>query len=493
MRRGLHALLIGFLIAGQPLSPATIAVGGGCTLADAITAANTDVAVGGCSAGAGVDVIELTTDVSLTTELPQVTSGIALEGNEFAISRAPGAPDFRILDLRVDGAVALRNVTISNGSTTTSGGGIYNDATVLSLTNARITDNQATVYGGGIMAGDQSELIWMSGSTVSGNQAGNAGGGLYQGWGVETRISGSTLSGNSAGYVGGAVLQGEYSYLNMTNSTVSGNSAQDAGGGIYATFFSYQTNLFNSTVIGNSAAAGGGVVFDVALYHTDDGVLADTVMVANAGGNCLAVSDFVDVHDLGGNFDDDGSCVGASPAAAGVDIDATLADNGGPTSTHAVMPGSVLIDAGGPCGFENDQRALPRDPICDSGAVEFDPAPVGGTLTGALGVSAICTDTTTGQSVSFPLSGGATSWDCESEGLAVNPGNTIKQDIRGSVINGTAGSIVGLIPERASCRNTTTGQRVDLSLSSPSWDCVEAGLSVTAGDRVRVITWGAVP
>ena len=47
------------LVHGQGLA-ATIYVTGACTLIDAITAANTDTATGGCPAGSGADTIVLT-------------------------------------------------------------------------------------------------------------------------------------------------------------------------------------------------------------------------------------------------------------------------------------------------------------------------------------------------------------------------------------------------------------------------------------------------
>ena len=81
--------LVLLLILPQPLYPATITVDETtCTLVDAITAANTDTAVGGCTAGSGADTIDLTTSVSLTVVdnvtygpngLPVVTSDITVD------------------------------------------------------------------------------------------------------------------------------------------------------------------------------------------------------------------------------------------------------------------------------------------------------------------------------------------------------------------------------------------------------------------------------
>lgn len=52
-----------------------------CTLADAITAANTDTATGDCPAGdSGADTIILQADVTLAAALPEISSTITIEG-----------------------------------------------------------------------------------------------------------------------------------------------------------------------------------------------------------------------------------------------------------------------------------------------------------------------------------------------------------------------------------------------------------------------------
>ena len=50
-----------------------------------------------------------------------------------------------------------------------------------------------------------------------------------------------------------------------------------------------------------------------------------------------------------------------------------LADNGGDTLTHALLPGSPAIDAGGDCDEPFDQRGVPRPqgPACDIGGYEL--------------------------------------------------------------------------------------------------------------------------
>jgi hypothetical protein len=85
-----------------------------CTLASAITAANTDTAVGGCPAGNGADVLNLTTSINLTAPLPSLSTPISINGNGHSIQRTGGA-DFRILHVASTGHLTLNNTTLSGG------------------------------------------------------------------------------------------------------------------------------------------------------------------------------------------------------------------------------------------------------------------------------------------------------------------------------------------------------------------------------------------
>jgi len=82
--------------------------------------------------------------------------------------------------------------------------------------------------------------------------------------------------------------------------------------------------------------------------------------------------------DAGNNFSDDSSCgPGVAGITPGLDYETNLADNGGPTLTHALLPGSVAVDAAGDCDLDMDQRGLPRnDGACDSGSFELQVPPV---------------------------------------------------------------------------------------------------------------------
>ncbi len=108
---------------------ATIDVDGvNCTLAAAITAANTDTASGGCVAGSGADILTLRPNSTHTltridnntfgpTGLPVVASEILIEGNGATIERKKGsAPEFRILAVNDSGKLTLKQARVSGGS-----------------------------------------------------------------------------------------------------------------------------------------------------------------------------------------------------------------------------------------------------------------------------------------------------------------------------------------------------------------------------------------
>ena len=150
----------------------------------------------------------------------------------------------------------------------------------------------------------------------------------------------------------------------IENSTFSANSAA-RGGAIFHSEGDY-FSLAHSTLSGNSATTGGGLAVEGPPFSGAPRV--DGTIIANsyAGGNCFGP--------LNGreNFDDDGSCDSATPITPGVDFDIQLSGNGGPTLTHALLPGSVAIDAAGDCGLLTDQRGLPRsDGDCDAGSFEL--------------------------------------------------------------------------------------------------------------------------
>ena len=279
-------------------------------------------AISDANASAGEDTINFDPSLSgqtitLGSQLAVADSaGLTIDGGSANIT-VSGNNAVRVLDVRSGAKLILNNLTVANGRGA-SGGGIYNNGT-LTVTN----------------------------STLSGNSApdvGNSGGGIQNNNGTVT-VSNSTLSGNSANYRGGGIQNFNGGTLTVTNSTLSGNSVTDVdygrGGGI--------SNSGGSATLQNTIVAN-----------------------SPSGGDCYGT-----VTDGGHNLDSDGNCGfgTANNSLSGVDpLLGPLADNGGPTKTHALLAGSPAIDKGNSFGATADQRgvARPQGAASDIGAFESE-------------------------------------------------------------------------------------------------------------------------
>ena len=140
--------------------------------------------------------------------------------------------------------------------------------------------------------------------------------------------------------------------------------------------------ITNSTIVGNTAQRSGGGI-DVGSIA----VLENNIVAGNTGaGDCGTWSGTL--TSSGYNIDSDGTCglnaTGDLPNTLLADINmGALANNGGKTQTHALLTGSVAIDAGS-CVTGADQRGIsrPQGIACDIGAYEVKQFPLNITVTG---------------------------------------------------------------------------------------------------------------
>lgn len=269
-----------------------------------------------------------------------------------------------------------QNSVLHGNSANVGGGGIYNSAGEIALNQVTLTENVAGFTGGGLYVDNGSEANLFN-VILQANRAGQGGGGI--------RIRSSSVSlidvtlwENSANLFGGGISNylGSVSFI---NGTVSNNvAAFDFGGGIENT--EGNMALTHVTFSGNSAPTGGGV------YHYDADILPNSFTLKNVlfnagadGGNCYAPSASLSgISSAGFNLSSDYTCPFKQTGdREGVDPRlGPLADNGGFTQTHMLLPDSPAIDAG-QCmpGLTTDQRGLPRlqGGACDIGAVEWQP------------------------------------------------------------------------------------------------------------------------
>ncbi len=319
------------------------------------------------------------------------------------------------------GTLILRDSAVTDNTATTQGGGIFNGGTLTvddsslsgntatnehggglantgdaTVNNSVIGGNSAGIGGGGIHNNADGHTLSVRDSTISGNACGNGGGGVNN-FGGDVTLINCTVAGNSAGAGAGGVRHNEPGTLTLLNTTVSGNTGSD-GGGIST---NGSTTIKNSTISGNSATRDGGGIWDNRSM-----TLANSTVVGNtAGGNGGGVflfpggglanltSTIVANNDAAGYGDDLGSggptyrfllafslvkkTAGASLSETtpgsnlyGVDpLLGPLANNGGPTLTHALMLGSPALDRGSsPEGPANDQRGFGFDRVIGAAA-----------------------------------------------------------------------------------------------------------------------------
>ena len=306
------------------------------------------------------------------------------------------------------GMLTLNNSTVSGNSADERGGGIDNSGGLM-LNNSTVSDNWA-IYGGGI--DNNLGTATLSNSTVSGNSA-RSGGGIDNSGGLT--LNNSTVSDNSAIDDGGGIDNSGTATLSLSNSTVSRNWAR-FGGGILNSGTA-TLSLSNSTVSDNSARSGGGILnvggltlnnstvsFNLAtygggVYNSGTTTLVRTII----SGNNTDFYSGAEVSNYYGTVNSDGHniigyggsarSVGFTPGGTDVVpggtlttvLNFTLADNGGPTLTHALVSGSPAINIipldGVVCIFDTstDQRGAVRgsgvnrgEGACDAGAFEFN-------------------------------------------------------------------------------------------------------------------------
>jgi len=264
-----------------------------------------------------------------------------------------GGGIYAVGDVQLNSSTVSVNSTHGDGAT---GGGVHSMGNV-SLVETTLAGNQTNgnfANGGGLFTAANATLLR---STVSENQttgSASAGGGVVaQG---NATLTESTVSGNRTlgpnGFGAGVVSLGDLAVL---RSTVTDNHAsQAAGGGLRIQDTSII--VFGSIVAGNTAAGG-----NPDISHGDGTVAAFYSLIGSAAGTSLNPAN------PGSNF--------IGTAASPFDpLLGPLASNGGPTRTHALLPGSPALDAGAPgVTPPNDQRGpgFPRvvDGLGDGTAV----------------------------------------------------------------------------------------------------------------------------
>jgi CSLREA domain-containing protein len=342
------------------------------------------------------------------------------------------------IDSDTDGTLTVTGSTITdNTGEFDNGGGIRNEGTgTVTVTDSTISNNFSG-HEGGAIANDGEGTVEVTGSTIGpDNFSDSEGGGIYNESDGTLTVTGSTIPDNSTNSVGGGIYNS--GSMTVTDSTISGNTSGPSsfggeGGGIYSTNDIPDTDpandpddtttIINSTISGNTAAGepgiGGGVYNSFGLTVIKNSTITNNTAtdgrgsgVASRGNEEFASTEVLssiisantntDVDfftDFGtptntfvsegynligdgnatGAFNQTGDTTGVSDPMLG-----DLADNGGPTMTHALLTDSPAIDKGPPSTScpppDTDQRGVERPQdgdgdstaVCDIGSFELE-------------------------------------------------------------------------------------------------------------------------
>ena len=379
-----------------------------CGLANAITAANTNAVSGGCTGGsfAAPDRIEFalppSSTILLKATLPPIGGEVMILGPGPANLVVSGGDTNRVFSVAAISARITR-LTVADGKSKDGGGIFIGPGASLELEEVTVRGNETisisgTAMGGGIL--NAGTLTIKRSSKVAENIAKSTqglpaeGGGIYNAGTMQ--IEDSTIEANEATHVissgigtrargGGVLNQGKMTVLASTvrankatasggetineaegagvevisssetkiaRSTFTANSTLGSGGGLGGTGASVR--ILNSTFAANSAGAGANL--SPASAELRSTIVADPL---GGGESCAPPG----LESLGFNIVESCPLLEAKPTdQIGVDpLLGPLADDGGPTETMALLPGSPAIDRGVASEAETaDQRGLPR-------------------------------------------------------------------------------------------------------------------------------------
>lgn len=351
-------------------------------------------------------------DLNLTTSIA-AGQVISIEGASAATSFIDANQIDRVISIDTNRIVNISDVTIRRGYLPTGNGGGIKLSGSLTMRDSIVADNSATGSGGGIFVEINARLDVLRSTFLSNQSLGSVGGAaVIEG---EATFRETNMSANRSRFGGAIFLFGAAARMNLIKSTISNNSAIVGGGGVHNNMG--QAFVVNSTISGNIANRDGGGIYNEGttwLYNTsiiNNDSSHDRKPPGGVGGGVynlpgnrfVAINSLIaDNTTLDAPIADDcngllevygwnllvnyGGCSfsGNGVAARGqvsTNTIGPLANNGGPTWTHALLAGSEAIDTTTAQGcvdstlalLTTDQRGAPRiaGAKCDVGAYEY--------------------------------------------------------------------------------------------------------------------------
>jgi len=297
--------------------------------------------------------------------------------------------------LSTTGTVTIENTMLTLNSANRAGGAIELINGTINVSNSTLSENDvngmagtpAPGNGGAFHVTGMSSLSTFTSCTISENEAGREGGGLWNqsgstmnvincsldaniaaGAGIDdgggavfnnggtTNIEASALTNNMASGTngsGGAVHDGSGSLTTILTTTISGNTATNSGGGVYNN--GQPLMITASTITNNTASTGGGVDGMAAIS------LKNTITALNLGNTGVNLSgmvqsrgyNLIDVDDLSVFTSTTGDIMGSNPLIGPLQI------NAGTTMTHELLVNSPAYNAGDSADQYDDQNGQP--------------------------------------------------------------------------------------------------------------------------------------
>jgi hypothetical protein len=338
-----------------------------------------------------------------TAKTIKLTTGAIIISGPVTISGPPevgvvidGGGLSRAFD-QTGGALTLEWLSFTGCVTKGSGGAVYSLASDLTLRNCKAWNNKASGNGGAVVALAGGTIVLQDTTITDNVSTAGDGGGIYVRSDFATvSLERCTIANNTAGHNGGGVVVSDFRTFLVRNCTLSGNAAPGvstgSAGAIFVPRLRGPVSIENSTIAFNAAGvpaeafSAGGLVVDWVYSGTPPSVsIYSSIVYGNVSAGapkdlhspipmariCCLVGDPGVVFPT--PMDRDNLPDGTNPLLS------PLADNGGPSPTHALSAGSPARDAGeAQSGILNDQRGAlfnrRAGSAVDIGAFEWVPA-----------------------------------------------------------------------------------------------------------------------
>lgn len=296
--------------------------------------------------GDTIDATGISGVITLSSGELLVDKSVTINGPGADLLAVDGNGTSRVFEIGSGETVTISDLTIKNGHDDNIGGGINNQSgATLTIANCTVSANTTgsvgnpAVQGGGIYNRGRVMIV---NSTISGNSSGGisgGGGGIFNAGSLN--IISSTVNHNTATTGAGVENGGKQSTVMITNTTLSSNVASAYGGACVNVGI---LQIASSTLSDNSAADFAGSILNNGSVQIGNTVLnrGQPANIHSFGGTVTSTGYNLSSDDGAGFLTGPGDQVNTDPMLS------PLQDNGGPTFTHALLPGSPAIDSGDP-------------------------------------------------------------------------------------------------------------------------------------------------